>query len=267
MDRLCEASCEQGASSCCELLTKLLSLHNAGWWFLISKSEIIIRPALSFVGHHHWPTSPSTFYLFVFFIFPALVLSFFSVLCVMCWIFLPAYLSWWSYKQTNNLCAWPRTSSLPPGSRSCRGTKDTPSICCPGPFGQKSKMNSHCVYHWVFRQEKSILVSLDTLDEQKKTTHGHLKKKKTKLWLEGKINKCSNEKLPRHPEGKIAASCHSGIIKRQGEQLTHKPRRSRRERRRRPSPRCTALSQRAPDEYQKTRQEWAAQGEPDESQS
>lgn len=143
MDCLCDASREQGASGCCELLTKLLSLHNAGRWFLISESEIIIRPALSCVAHHDWPTSPFTFY------FLLLHCQFFPVLCVMCWIFfLPAYLSWWSYKQTNNLCAWPRTSSLQPGSRSCRGTKDTPSTCCPGPLGQKSKMNCHCVYQW-----------------------------------------------------------------------------------------------------------------------
>lgn len=152
MDCLCEASCDQGASGCCELLTKLLSLHNAGQWFLISESEMMIRRAVSSIARYRWPTLT---FIFCFF----LVDSSQSRAGAMCWICLPAYLSWWSYKQTNNLCAWPRTSSSPPGSRSCRGTEDTPSICCPGPLGQKSKF---------------ILIVCITESSHKKDTFGHL---------------------------------------------------------------------------------------------
>lgn len=50
------------------------------------------------------------------------------------WRFLPACLSWWSYKQTGSSCAWPRTSSWQPGSRSYPATEDTRSIYYPGPL-------------------------------------------------------------------------------------------------------------------------------------
>lgn len=53
--------------------------------------------------------------------------------------FLPACLSWWSYKQTGSLCAWPQTSSWQPGSRSYPATEDTRSICYPGPLKKDRK--------------------------------------------------------------------------------------------------------------------------------
>lgn len=55
------------------------------------------------------------------------------------WRFLPACLSWWSYKQTGSLCAWPRTSSWLPGSRSYPATRDTRSIYYPGPLEKDRK--------------------------------------------------------------------------------------------------------------------------------
>lgn len=123
-----------------------------------------------------------------------LQMCFFFLLC-MWWIFSPACPSWWSYKQTSSLCAWPLTSSWQPSSHSCPETEDTLSICCPGPFDRKKKYFT-----------------------KKKENHTHY------IW----------------------------IIK-SSKTLTHKLQHSQRVRRRRPSPRCTALSQHAPNKYQKTK--------------
>lgn len=81
-------------------------------------------------GKTEWKHATVNLLAFYFIAFGVLWL--FS-LCVW-WIFSPAYPSWWSYRQTSSLCAWPLISSSQPNSHSCRGTEDTLSICCLGPW-------------------------------------------------------------------------------------------------------------------------------------